>query len=380
MKFKNLIMFIIIAIVFMAFGLPPITAQETIKIGLVTPLTGGGSLFGLTARDGFSMALEELNAKGGVNGKKLEPIIYDSQSKPPIATTLAQRLIYEDKVVVVIGSSNSLEDIAIMEVTERAKFPLFCSSAASPLITEKGYKWVWRMSLNDKVAAEVVGKYINQKATYNKVALLHENTDYGRPPCEIVAEFVKKSGKQVVAMETYNRGDTDMSGQLWKIKSANPDFLLTWGYYTEAALIARQAKQIGLKAQLMGNASLVFPEYIDLAGPAAEGVLFEITSSTHINPDPKIQAFVKRYEEKFHRTPSITSVDYYDGNFVIAEVLKKVGTKANEIQNALNTMTFEGISETIKFDSRGQAVRGAIIGRIEGKNFKFLEYIAPGAH
>jgi branched-chain amino acid transport system substrate-binding protein len=378
MKIAGMKIFFIVVGISMSFGNYQAEAQETIRIGCITPLTGGGSLLGLTAKEGFTMGVEDLNARGGINGKKLDVIVYDSTTKPPVAATLAQRLILEDKVPLINVGTGSLDALAMMEVTERAKIPLFISRSASPMITEKGYKWVWRMSLNDKVSAEMLGKYIGQRPNWNRIAFLYENTDYGKPPCEVLIKVIgDMKGKEVVAVETYNRGDTDISGQIWKIKNSNPNVLVTWGYYTEGALIARQAKQIGLKAQLIGNQAIGFPEYIQLAGAAAEGVMHVNSSSSHINPDPKIQAFVKRFEEKFKRTPSMTSVDNYDGVFVIAEILKKVGTDPVKIQNALNTMTFQGIAETIRFDAKGQGVKGAIIVKVEGNNFKFVEYLRP---
>ena len=354
------------------------TMAQELKLGSVQPLTGGGSLFGLTAKQGFTMAMEDLNQKGGVDGKKLEIILYDSTTKPPVAATLAQRLLFEDKVPLIFGSASSVDTLAMMEVTERAQFPLFTPSASAPLITEKGYKWIWRVGQTDKICATLLGKAISRKSDWNKVAFLYENTDYGRTPCEVLAGILKgMKGKQVVGMEIYNKGDTDMTGQLMKLKNSNPDLLVTWGYYTEAALIARQAQQIGLRAktQLFGNQSLSFPEYIKLAGPAAEGVMFIESTSSSINPNSKIQAFVKRYEEKFKRACYNTSVDCYDGVMIIAEVLKKVGTDPKRIQNALNTTTFEGTAESIKFDSRGQNLKGALMAKVEGGNFKFLEYL-----
>jgi len=378
MKDKKVAIFFTFVIGFTALGLSPGAAQEAIKIGSVECLTGPGSLFGLTSKQGLMMGLEDVNATGGVNGKKLEMIQYDSQTKPPIAVTVAQRLILEDKVVLISGSAASLDVLATMEVTERSNVPQLIFAAVSPLITEKGYKWVWRVNLTDKVTAQMLGKYINGKSHWKRIALLYENTDYGKPPSEVLAGIVKESkGKELVATEIFSRGDTDISGQLTKIKSQNPDLVVTWSYYTEAALIARQAQQIGLKAQLLGNQALGFPEYIQLAGPAAEGVMLIISTSSSINPNPKIQAFTKRYEEKFHRSPYINSVDCYDGAMMISEILKKVGTDPKKIQNALNTMTFQGLAEGIKFDGKGQGVKGALIAKVEGNKFKFMEYIQP---
>ena len=378
MKILNLRVFYIMAIIFINFGNNHAEAQQTIKIGFIGPSTGAASLLGLTAKEGFTMGVEDVNAKGGINGKRLDFIAYDSTSKPPVAATLAQRLILEDKVPLINAGTGSLDVLAMMEVTERAKFPLFVSSSGSILITEKGYKWVWRVGTSDKTSAEGLGAYLDGKANWSRIAFLFENTDYGKPPSEVIIKMLRETkGKEIAAVETYNRGDTDMSGQLWKIKNSNPHVLVTWGYYTEGALIARQAKQIGLKAQLIGNAATGILEYIQLAGAAAEGVMHVNNISNAINPDPAVQAFGKRFEEKYHRSPGITGLDNYDGAHVIAEVLKKVGTDPIRIQNALNTMTFQGTAETIKFDAKGQAIRGVVFAKVEGGKFKFIEYFYP---
>jgi len=379
MKKKRIIISLAATALFLALGLSPIAAQETVRIGYLTPLTGPGSLFGLTGKEGFTLGLEDVNAKGGIHGKKLEAIIYDGQSKPTVAATLAQRLILEDKVPLIVVASGSVDVLAIMEVIERAKIPLFVCGSSSPVITEKGFKFVWRRSFNDKVCAEVIGIYVSRKPDWKRIAILTENSDYGRPPSEILANIVKESkDKQIVAVEFFNRGDTDISGQIMKIKGTNPDVLVSWGYHTEHALIARQKQQIGMKAQIIGNSTMIFPEYIRLAGQAGEGAIFVATENSYINPDPRIQAFVKRFEERFHHVPGLVTIDNYDGASTIAEVLKAAAPAPEKIQSALNTMTFQGVAGPMKFDAKGQCIiRGATIAKVEGGKHKFLELFRP---
>ena len=376
---KGMVILLVAMAVIVTFELSSVEAQDTVKIGYLTPLTGPGSLFGLTGREGFTLGVEDVNAKGGINGKKLEPIIYDSQSKPTVAATLAQRLMLEDKVPLIVVASGSVDVLAIMEVTERAKIPVFVCGSSSPVITEKGFKWVWRRSFNDKVCAEIIGKYVSSKPEWKRIAILSENSDYGKPPSEMFSNIIKQSkDKQVVAMEIFNRGDTDLSGQLMKIKKTNPEVLVSWGYHTEHALIARQQQQVGMKAQIIGNSTMIFPEYITLAGPAAEGVILVATENSYINPDPRIQAFVKRFEERYHHVPGLVTIDNYDGATTITEVLKAAGPVPEKIQNALNTMTFQGVAGPMKFDAKGQCIiRGATIARIEGGKHKFVELFKP---
>ena len=375
MKTNKIVVGLLVSIIFMMMvGVFHVHAQESIRLGTIQPLTGGGSLFGLLLKDGLTMAFEEVNAKGGVNGKKIELTIYDSTTKPSVAISLAQRLIYQDKIPLILGSGSSLDNIAMMDLTEREKFPLLIPSATSPKITTMGAKWVWRTSLTDALSAKTLGKLVEKKSTWNKVAFLHENTEYGKPPIEILKGIVEKlKGKQIVAHEVYNKGDTDVSAQLSKIKKADPDVLFTWGYYTEGALIARQARQIGLRAQLFGNQGLDFPEYIQLAGKASEGVLIIESTSSATNPNPKIQDFRKRFETKFKRDCQHTAVDAYDGAMIAARVLKEAGTNAEDIKKALNTMIFQGIAEEIKFDSTGQAMKGLLVFKVVNGEFKLEE-------
>jgi branched-chain amino acid transport system substrate-binding protein len=239
-----------------------------------------------------------------------------------------------------------------------------------------GYKWVWRLSLTDKVTASVLGDFVKKNPKWNRVAFLHENTDYGRPPILIMSKIIKEAkGKKQVALETYNKGDTDLSAQLMKIKKAKPDVVFTWGYYTEAALIARQAQQIGLKAQLFGNQALGFPEYINLAGGAAEGVMYADSTSGAYNPDPKIVALKEKYEKRVKASFYNSVTDGYDGATIIGQVFKKVGTDAKKVQKALNTRTFQGVAEKIKFDAKGQAQKGLIILKVKGGRWVLHEKV-----
>lgn len=375
---KTMILFLAAAAVLL-FAPFPSAAQESIKIGYLSPMTGPGSLLGLTGREGFTLGLEDVNAKGGINGKKLEAIIYDTQSKPTVAATLGQRLILEDKVSLIVVASGSVDVLALAEVTERAKIPVFVGGSSSPVVTEKGFKWVWRRSFNDKVCAEVIGKYASVRPEWKKIALFSENSDYGKPPSEMLANIIRGvKGKEVVAMESYNRGDTDLSGQLMKIKKTNPDVLVTWGYHTEHALIARQKQQIGLKAQIIGNSTMILPEYIQLAGAAAEGVILVATENSYINPDPGIQAFVKRFEGKYRHVPGLVTIDNYDAATTVADVLRATGPVPEKIQNALNTMTFQGIVGPMKYDEKGQCIiTGVTIAKIEGGKHKFMELFKP---
>ncbi len=368
----------IVALLVTCWGIPHSAfAQGVITLGAAYPLTGSASLYGIGGKQALTMGMEDVNSKGGINGKKLDLIVYDTTSKPPVAATLAQRLIYEDRVPVVMGSPNSIDSLAMMEVTEKAKVPLFCSSGASPLITEKGYHWVSRLALTDKKTAILLGHKINLKPEWKRIATLYENSDYGRPPSEIVADIVKKSpGKQLVATEAFSRGDTDFHGQLEKIKYAgDADLLVVWGYYTEIALITRQMKEVGLKAQLIGNASLQFPEYVQLSGSASNGVMFMQSTSSYYNPDPRMQEFGKRFVARWNSVPSDTAIDSYDGIRVVADVIGKVGTDPEKIQNALRTLTFQGVGGEIKFDATGQAEKGAIIYKIQDGKTLFVEYM-----
>ncbi|MCC7104089.1 MAG: ABC transporter substrate-binding protein [Chloroflexi bacterium] len=354
-------------------SLVPTAGGGNIQIGVVAPQSGGTSAYGLSLVNGLKLAQEEINAAGGPNGRKIDLVIYDSQSTPTTAASLTQKLVFQDKVPLVIGSASSLETLAMMEITENNKIPLYVPSSASPKVTNQGYKWVWRQSLPDNVTAVAMGNYIAKNLGWKRVAALYENTDYGKPPVEIASDTLKKQGIEVLNLEAFNVGDTDLSAQLLRIRDAKPDGVIMWAHYQEGALALKTIQQLGLNLKVISNQGLVYPAFLELLPSGVGEGMMAVTQFVWTNPDPKLQEYVKKFKAKYGSDPDVTALDAYDGLSVVAEAIKKAGgTDAAKLQEAFRTIKYDGVGGPISYDQNGQAVRSALAVQIEKHTFKVV--------
>jgi branched-chain amino acid transport system substrate-binding protein len=351
----------------------PAAGGGNIQVGVVAPQSGGTSAYGLSLVNGLKLAQEEINAAGGPNGRKIDLVVYDSQSTPTTAASLTQKLVFQDKVPLVIGSASSLETLAMMEITENNKIPLYVPSAASPKVTNQGYKWVWRQSLPDNVTAVAMGNYIAKNLGWKRVAALYENTDYGKPPVEVASDTLKKQGVEMLNLEAFNVGDTDLSAQLLRIRDARPDGVIMWAHYQEGALALKTIQQLGLNLKVISNQGLVYPAFLELLPSGVGEGMMDVTQFVWTNPDPKLQEFVKKFKGKYGSDPDVTALDAYDGLSVVAEAIKKAGgTDAAKLQDAFRTIKYDGVGGPISYDQNGQAVRSALAVQIENHAFKVV--------
>ncbi len=350
-----------------------------LKLGVVGPQSGGASAYGLALVAGLRMGFEEINAAGGIMGRKVELIAYDSQSTPTTAATLARKLISEDKVPILFGSASSLEALAMMEVTENAKLPLYVPSAASQKITSQGYQWVWRQSTIDTEFAKGLVQYAADTLKWKKVAALYENTDYGKPPMEVVVNEFKKRGVDMVMQEAFNVGDPDLSAQLLRLRDARADGYVFWGHYQEGALVVKQNVQLGLNLKIFGNSGPVYPAFLDLLDANAKKSSDFLASCQFVwtDDDPKQQAWVKKFKEKYGKDPDVTAMDSYDAAFIIKAVIEKAGgTDPAKVQATLREIKYDGVGGPISFDSTGQAKRTVVIVKLADGNFKVVDRVA----
>ncbi|RPJ32068.1 MAG: hypothetical protein EHM35_11855, partial [Planctomycetaceae bacterium] len=233
-------------------------SADTIKIGLIGPVSGPGAFYGASMKEAADLAVDDLNAKGGVKGKKVQVIVEDDESTPVKGVNAAQKLVTKDQVVAIVGHYNSSCTLASMAVTQKEKVPHMCPISTAAAITEQGFKYIFRNCATNPMQVGQLADYVITKMKKpgkpNTVAIFYEHTDYGKGIMEIFRDKVQaKSGEgwQVTAIELYKPGDTDMISQLTKIKAGSPDFLLFGGNITEVAQAVRQSKEIGLKTQFL---------------------------------------------------------------------------------------------------------------------------------
>ena len=282
----------------------PVAAQETIKIGLIDPLTGGASFYGQSLQRGVQLAFEEANAKGGVLGKKLELISEDDRCVPADGTSAAIKLITRDNVVTILGTFCSSVSLAVGDVVRRYGVPQIITSAVADAITDKNEPnkgWVFRASSRSSDQAVSIVHYFAEIRKAKTVAILEENTDYGVGCGEEIRKEAARRNLKVLTSERYNQGETNFYSVITKLRGLAPEAVSICGLVTEGAQILRQAKDLGLKTTFMGSTAFNNDKLLELAGAAAEGVVanatFEATSK---------RAVARDFAEKY-RASSATS-------------------------------------------------------------------------
>lgn len=352
---------ILAAALLLAFGAAGSAgAQETIKIGLIDPLTGNASFYGQSLQRGVQLAFDEANAKGGVLGRKLELLSEDDRCVPADGTSAAIKLITRDNVAAILGTFCSSVSLAVGDVTRRYGVPQIITSAIADAITEKnepGKPWVFRASSRSSDQAVSIVHFFSEVKKVKTLAVLEENTDYGVGCGEEIRKEAARRNIKVVTSERYNQGETNFYSVITKLRGLAPDGVAVCGLVTEGAQLLRQAKDLGLKTTFMGSTAFNNDKLLELAGAAAEGMVanatFEATSKRAVARD-----FAEKYKAKFGDFPQYTAAQGYDAAIVLVDAIKRAGSADREkIRQALAaTKGFNRVeSGPLTFDDKGQA-------------------------
>jgi len=344
-------------------------AKADAVIGVIGPMTGEGSQSGTNMRDAVALGIDEINAHGGIKGEKLKMVVVDDEGNPTKSINGNNRLVYKEEAIVVIGSVQSSCTLANMAVTEKAGVPQITSTSTSPAITQKGNKWIFRTAATDAIQADNVVKIALKTLGKKKLAVVYVSTDYGRDASKVLLDICSKLGTPPVAVESFNAGDKDFSSQLLKIKEQNPDTLIIWSMYEEAALIARQVAQMSLKIQLMGGGGLTNSKYVELGGSATHGTIMCQTYHPS-SKDALIAGFTDRFQKKYGRLPDPNAAQSYDAIMIVVAALEKAGLKdKSKVRDAIaSTHNFKGVTGNITFDNTGDAPREMMIIQVrDGK-------------
>ena len=342
----------------------------TVRIGVIGPYTGGSAAFGISMREGVQLATDELNAAGGIRGMgRIELAFADDEGKPDVSVNAMTRLLERDKVAAVIGPINSSNCLASMKVTQKAEIPQITPVCASPAITAQGNPFIFRTTLSDRRYAGQLAEFALKTAGLKRFAILHDADDYGTDGANVFDQRLRELGVIPVVRERWNRGDKSFSAQLAKVKEAGADAMLTWGLHTEIALLAKQARQLGIAAKILGGTGLATPKFIELGGEAVEGSLVTLLFVPD-NPEPKVQDFVKRYQAKFTRRPDTFAAQAYDTLHLLAGAIERAASTAGRaIRDILLKAEHTGVTGPIVFDETGDRVRGLLVTVIKGGKF-----------
>lgn len=353
---------------------------DTIKVGVYGDLTGQTSSFGQSTKNGIELAVDEINAAGGVNGKKIQLIVEDDQGRPEQAKTVVSKLISQDKVQAVLGEVASTNSLAAAPVAQEAKIPMITPSSTNPKVTEVG-DYISRVCFIDPFQGSVMAKFAANTLKAKTAAILGDvNSDYSKGLTQFFEEEFTKLGGKVVAKEAYTQTDPDFKGQLTKIRNLKPDVLYIPGYYGQVGIIAKQARELDMTMPLLGGDGWDSPELWKLGGAALKDTYISNHYSAE-NPAPEIQNFVKAYKAKFNVEPDSLAALAYDAAKVLADAIKRAGgTDSAKLKDAINaTKDFAGVTGKITIDKTRNAVKPAVVLELmpDTSKFKFKETIAP---
>lgn len=353
-------------------------ASDTIKVGEFASLTGKEATFGSSAHEGTELAIEEMNQAGGVLGKKLELLTEDDQSKAGEPANIVNKLISRDGVIAVLGEVASSRSLEAAPIAQAAKIPLISPASTNPKVTEVG-DYIFRVCFIDPFQGTVMANFASKTLKAKKVAVLTDaKSDYSKGLAKYFKEKFAKNGGVLASELDYNGGDKDFKAQLTTIKGAAPDAVFVPGYYNDVALIAIQAKELGLSIPLFGGDGWESDNLLQVGKEAVEGHYF----STHCSPEdtaPKMTKFVAAYKAKYHKAPDGMAALGYDSAYVLVEAIKRAGTTDGpKLRDAIAaTQDFDGVTGKFSLDAKRDAVKSAAILQISGGKFKFLETIAP---
>jgi len=351
----------------------PKSAGDTIKIGFLGALTGDVAMFGKPTLEGMKMAADEVNAAGGINGKKIEIVEADDRGDKQEGASVTQKLISRDGVVAIVGDPTTGITKVAAPIAQKAGVVLISAGATGPGVVENG-DFIFRNTLLDSVAIPACIDYFAKDLNYKKVAVItSDNNDYSVGLSQTFRDAAKAKGIEIVADEKVKDGDKDFSGQVTNIKAKKPDVIFFSGYYTEGALIMKEARKQGLKANMFGGDGLFSPKLIELGGTAVEGTMSALGFSPE-QATPVTAKFVEAFKKKFNGAePGLFDAQGYDAITMLADAMKRANsTDPKVFKTALaQTKNFEGVSGTVTIRENREPIKSPL-ALLEVKGGKFV--------
>jgi branched-chain amino acid transport system substrate-binding protein len=362
---------------------PTGTGGSTIKVGLIVPLTGDVKTFGESTRNGAMLAIEEVNAAGGINGRKIEVVATDDKNDPTETGNAGSKLIDMDRVVAIIGSVSSKCSAPLSDKCQSVKMPMITPTATASKVTvgEDGRRkdYVFRACFIDPFQGTVAARFAVESLKAKTAAVMYDvGNDYSKGLADYFKAAFEKNGGKVTAFESYAKDDVDFSALLTKVKQSVPDVLFLPDYYNKVGLIAKQARQLGVAAEFLGGDGWDSPEMAKIAGEAIIGGYF----TNHYSPDdprPEVQEWVRKYQAKHGQKPDALATLGYDAGLLLIQALKNApNAKSEEIKAALGAIKdFPCVSGKITFDEWGNPIKSAAVLEYTKDGQKYVTTINP---
>ncbi len=359
-------------------SIPKSETLKGIRIGEVTTLTGAEASFGISGHRGIELAIKEINDAGGIQGQTLELITLDDRGLPEEAAVAASKLISTHKVLALTGSLPSSRGIAIAPIAQKHQIVMVSSASTHPEVTRFG-DYIFRVCFSDPFQGHVMAKFARDMLQLKRVAILKDmKSDYSIGLSQFFSETFKKSGGEVLLEQSYSSGDIDFKAQLTAIRAKAPDAIFIPGYYTEGALIARQARDLGMNVPLLGGDGWDSPQFLQIGRDAVNQTYF---SSHYSSEDTSqiVQSFIRKFKEAYGILPDGLATLGYDGVHILASALKRAKSlEPKDVRDALKaTEEFAGVTGKIRFDQNRNPVKPAVVMQVSGGKAHYMSTVHP---
>lgn len=354
----------------------PARAQD-IRIGVIAGMSGPGTSYGIGIRQGAEMAAKEINAAGGIKGRKITLVVVDDASNPAQSVTAMQRLASEG-IDLIVGGWGSSQVLANMEVAERSAIPYIVVGATNPKITTEKNKWTYRVIFTDAVQAEQIADAAVKRLGLKRIAVIHDANDYGVGNRDIFLASLKKLGIEPVTVVSYQSTDKDFTAQLSRVRESNADALAVFGTIPAAPAIMNQARDLGIKARFIGTGGLANENLMTLAPKASEGTV--LTTYFHEDVDADARAWSQRYIKEFSGgsqppRPVLAAWEYRAIKFIAAPCLSSVGTDKDKLRQCIGSWkgAMFGVTGDAYFDKTGQLIQSPVLVEVGNGAFQAVK-------
>ena len=349
-----------------------------IRIGFYGALTGPTATFAISGRNGARLAVEEINRTGGVLGKRLDLLVEDDRGEASEAASVVSKLITRDHVVALIGENASSRTLAAAPIAQNYKVPMISPSSTNTEVTKKG-DYVFRVCFIDPFQGKAMAAFARRTLQARTAAVLVDaRSDYSVGLAEAFQQSFEAAGGKVISEQKYAEGDSDFSAQLTAMRPLSPDILVIPGYYTDAGLIARQARSLGIASVLLGADGWDSPKLTEIGGEAIEGAYFANHYSVD-DPAPAVRAFVEAYKKSHEAQPDSIAALSYDAARLLADAIRRAGsTEGKRVRDALAaTKDFPGVTGTITMDADRNPIKPAVILKVTAGKLTLAGTIKP---
>lgn len=355
------------------------SSGDTIKIGAVVPLTGDVPALGESAKNGYQLAVDKVNADGGILGKQVEIIFEDDENQASKAPTVAQKLIAQDGVVGILGATNSKCSIPMGPICTQNKIPMVAPTSTNTKVTSEGGEYVFRACFIDPFQGSALAAFAKDELSATTAAVLYNNADdYSKGLAEAFMEAYEEAGGTVVAEESYGSGESDFNAQLTNIKEANPEVLVMTDFYSTVGLIAKQARALGIEATFLGGDGWDSTDLVEIGGEAMEGAYYSVFYASDDTSEAVTEfkeAYGKAYDGKI---PDGYAALSYDAAMILMNAIEQAGTTDSAaVVEALNATDLDVVSGHVTYDENRNPIKPAVICTIKDGEAKYYTTVQP---